>query len=108
MFLFRPHKVQYIHLKRKIEELESILSSYLESLSTTRRVDFPYPMLSDLYQEINSVSSNAVKVSLLRLLNAQIISRLSQYNPKLFSMYQLIEEEITELTNDQKSTFECC
>jgi hypothetical protein len=107
MFLFRPHKVQYIHLKRKIEELESILFSYLESLSTTR-VDFPYSMLSDLYQEINSVSSNAVKVSLLRLLNAQIISRLSQYNPKLFSMYQSIEEEITELTNDQKSTFECC
>ena len=108
MFLSRPHKAQHLNLKRKIEALESILSSYLESLSTTRSVEFPYSRLSDLHQEINTISSNVVKVSLLQSLNETIVSRLYQHNPKLFPMYQAIDEEIAELTRDQKSTFGCC
>ncbi|MCL9684619.1 hypothetical protein [Legionella maioricensis] len=106
MFLFRPHKAQYLNLQKKIEALESELSSYLESLST-KSVSFPYAKLHDLHVEINSIRNNNVKALLLGALNEKIVGRLYHYSPKLFPMYQSIQDQITELTANEQTTFDC-
>lgn len=106
MHLFRPYKVQYLNLKGKIDTLDLELSSYLETLST-RSVNFPYSKLHYLHEEINAVRNNTAKVSLLQSLNEKIVGRLYHYNPKLFSMYESIQEKITELTENEKTIFEC-
>ncbi|EHL29780.1 hypothetical protein [Legionella drancourtii] len=93
MFFSCPQKAKHSYFfGKQIDDLAAVLSSYIN-----READFPYSKLHDLYTAIELIENNHMKTSLLARLNKDVISRLYQHNPKLYSLYVHINAHITEL-----------
>jgi hypothetical protein len=100
MFFSRLQKAKYIYFfGEQIDYLVEALSSYIN-----READFPYSKLHDLYTAIELIENKHMKTSLLVRLNKDVISRLYQHNPKLYSLYIGINAHVAELMMETDST----
>ncbi|WP_133135432.1 hypothetical protein [Legionella rowbothamii] len=82
-------KAQFTFLAYRIDNLFQALSDY--KLGEKK---FPYSKLYDLHNDISAISNKEAKIELLVRLNNEVVSRLLQYNPKIFSYYKELEQEI--------------
>ncbi|MFJ1267814.1 hypothetical protein ACD661_04465 [Legionella lytica] len=96
---YKAVKAQFTFLTNRIDNLSHEFADY-----KLRNQRFPYSKLYDLHDEINALSQNDAKILLLERLNNEVVSKLLQHNPKLFSYYEMLEEEICNLNMESKAS----
>ena len=89
-------KNAHAHYKQEINQLEKELNLFIQSKSEYTKHPFPYSKLDELINNINNIEVHSLRQTLLQTVQCDILSRLMQYEPKLFATYQCLDELINQ------------
>lgn len=92
---YKAVKAQHTFMMNRIDNLSEAFTNYKSG-----KESFPYSKLFDLHDEISAIRNTKAKIELLVYLSNEVVGRLLHYNPKLFSYYEALEQEISSFNID--------